>query len=116
MKTTLKLGTAVFVAALFLLHPLAACAAMWQPAEAVRHHCCPRTSGPTNTTPAADCCIASAPPSTAVQVQTDQSAVWGAVPNPVVPVGTPVHAAAVAYSEKLFLTPHLFVKFHQLLI
>ena len=116
MKTTLKLGTAVFVAALLLFHPIAACAAMWQPAEAVRHHCCPQTSGPTNTTAATDCCIASAPPSTAVQVQTDQSGAWEAVPDPIVPVGNSVHPTAVAYAEKPFLTAHLFLRFHQLLI
>lgn len=116
MKTTFKFGFAVLLAAFFLVHPLAACAAMWQPAEATAHPCYPRKTQPATTTSGTDCCIVSAPPVSPVQVNAIESLVWGALANTAQPAISLAELDSNAALPHLFSRPHLFVAFHQLLI
>jgi hypothetical protein len=116
MKTTFKFGFAVLLAALFLVHPLAACAAMWQPAEATAHPCCPRKPQPATAPSGTDCCIVSAPPVSPVQVNAIESLVWGALANTTQQAINLAEWDSNGALPQLFSRSHLFVAFHQLLI
>lgn len=116
MKTTFNFGIAVLLAVFFLVHPLAACAAMWQPAELTAHPCCPRKNQPATTTSGTDCCIVSAPPVSPVQVNAIESLVWRALVNTAQPAIGLAELDSNAALPQLFSRSHLFVAFHQLLI
>lgn len=116
MKTTFNFGIAVLLAVCFLVHPLVACAAMWEPPESTAHPCCPRKNQPATTTSGTDCCIVSAPPVSPVQVNAIESFVWGALANTALPaIGLAEWDSNPALTQ-LFSRSHLFVAFHQLLI
>ena len=116
MKTTFNFGIAVLLAVFFLVHPLAACAAMWQPAESNAHPCCPRKNQPETTTSNTDCCIVSAPPVSPVQANATESLVWGALANTAQPAIGLAELHSNAALPQPFSRSHLFVAFHQLLI
>lgn len=113
MKTKSSLGIAVLLATLVLLQPLAACAAMFEPAEAA-HACC--SKNPASATSKTDCCVVSSAPPEPEALPAATAAVWGIVPAS---GETPTELTAfepTSDAKVQFAAAHLFIRFHQLLI
>jgi hypothetical protein len=116
MKIRFNFGTAVVLVALFLINPIAGCAAMWQRAAATTHACCPREAQPSTTTTGSDCCMVSAPPVSPVLVNDVEPHLWGALPNNVQPAMSSAESEYNDFGIQRFQPSHLFLRFRQLLI
>ena len=115
MKTNVSFGTALLLAAVFLLHPVALCAAGNKAESARVHACCQKETAPARKSSEAPCCkISSLPASQGV------AEVAGIVALPELPASVEVSAAPrfEGFTPRALLLspPPFFLQFHQLLI
>jgi len=115
MKTNLSFGTALLLAAVFFLHPIALCAAGVQVESARTHACCHKNVVTEQQSSEAPCCKISSLP--APQGVAELAGI------PAVPELTVTGEVSVAprFEETtsqaaLFSPPPFFIQFHQLLI
>ena len=115
MKTNLSFGTALLLAAVFFLHPLALCAIGVQAESARAHACCQRNTAPEKRGSEAPCCkIPSLPASQGVFELAGMPAIPELSPTGVF-IAEPRSEEATP-QVVLFAPPPFFIHFHQLLI
>src|SRR4051794_33100110 len=110
MKAKINLGVAVLLAAVFLFHPVAACAATWASTDPATHKCCSRKAEPAKAS-VTDCCMVSAPPTSPVELNAVESLVRGVLPHPTQLAYAPTETVHIGRLAEAFSPLYLFVKF-----
>ena len=111
MRIRSTAGFAVLLAVVLLLSAASLCAAL---TTRPPHQCCPGKTSPASEASGSRCCLTSYAPVIPVSPNTDSPFIWAALLLPAA-IELP-RSEAFLVRHPLFASPHIFLKFHQLLI
>jgi len=115
MKTNLSFGTALLLAAVFFLHPIALCAAGVQAESARAHACCHKDAAQEQKSSEAPCCRISSLPAPEGVAELAGMPALPELPATVEESGKPRFEETTSHTV-VFAPPPFFIQFHQLLI
>jgi hypothetical protein len=116
MRPKSSFGVALLLATLFLLQPVATCAAMFKPADSSAHSCCSRNTQPLAPKPNAQCCMVSSAAAGPTVPTGIEAGIGEASPaTGQIRIGIARFDPLVTASRQ-FSAPDLFIQFRQLLI